>query len=328
MTNSAYIAGKVRCEICGSSIVYSDFIAQQNRTSFVCESFYCKQVIRDKETMPSAVYKFRLEHHRKIILQTKAKETARNIYREKIKQKEFSENQAILEQVMKTQAKPFPQPPYVISIPTGRADPQRLSETRFKIYKSHLETIIEKAFSEQPPDGIFDQVKTSSEELRAATELLEMNPSLKTVSEHLCATCKGGCCPEGGNIAFLRVSTMMRIRKMLPDHSAEELLNEYISRLSEQPIKNSCINQTQSGCSLPRELRASVCNVFFCKDIRDIHDKFENEACLAPVLAVRRSNDYWNRFDTSFENEIAQVVLIDEDDIREIELKLLKFEES
>lgn len=321
------VSSEVKCEVCDGPIRYSGFIEQQKNQSFVCESPYCKQFANERDTLPPDVYKFRLEHHRRLAHQQRSREAKRNRYREKIEQKEIFENQSILENVSSTRDESSVQNPYLVTIPTGRSNTRRLSESRIQTYKSHLQAIIEKAFTEQAVEDIAGQARLSSEKLINAGKIFEENPSLKTVSEHLCATCKGGCCADGGNHAYLTFSSIMRIRGNLPDHSAEEILDEYMSRLSDEPVEDSCINQTQTGCSLPVELRSNVCNIYFCNSVRDLHEKFADEECLTPVLAIRRSNDNWNRFDTSFENQIAEVVLIDGDSARQLKLSRLQLQD-
>ena len=274
--------------------------------------------------MVAGQYKLQIEQHRKAARKHEETERNKNAYRVKIEKKESSENQSILETVINTQAENLRQAPHVATVSSGSIKQVTLSDKRITSYRSHVETIIEQAFSGQLPKGIPDHAKNDAVKSAVVTRKIENNPALSVLNEQVCGICKGDCCKEGGNEAYLTVFTIKRVRESQPDLSAGEIFNEYLSRVSNITIGNSCINHTESGCALPRQLRSDTCNNFFCDELGNLVDKFENEPSKAPVLLIKRSNNYWNRFDNTFENNITDVVLINEDDIQTIDIRLIK----
>ena len=98
-----------------------------------------------------------------------------------------------------------------------------------------------------------------------------------------------------------------------PEISTEDLLNAYLSWISAATVEDSCINQTASGCALPRELRSDICNGFYCDPVKLYQKKLSGKNELGVVLAIQRSSTYWNRFDLGVNNEIVQTALIQED---------------
>jgi hypothetical protein len=84
-----------------------------------------------------------------------------------------------------------------------------------------------------------------------------------------CATCRGYCCREGGDSAYLDASTLRRIRAERPALSSAELLELYVAMIPEHSVANSCIFHGEQGCALPRELRSHTCNDFFCAPMCD-----------------------------------------------------------
>ncbi len=83
-----------------------------------------------------------------------------------------------------------------------------------------------------------------------------------------CATCRGECCTAGGTHAFLREDTVRRVRaqyaedaRPLTTRALEEL---YARHLPARHYRDSCVYHTTSGCALPRDLRANLCNRYVC----------------------------------------------------------------
>ena len=82
---------------------------------------------------------------------------------------------------------------------------------------------------------------------------------------HGCATCRGYCCRLGAdNNAFLDVPTLRRFRSLHPDLRRRRILDEYMSRIPETSAEGSCVYHGASGCTLPRQMRAAICNNYHC----------------------------------------------------------------
>jgi hypothetical protein len=84
-----------------------------------------------------------------------------------------------------------------------------------------------------------------------------------------CATCRGFCCREGGDSAYLDANTLRRIRAERPALSPADLVELYAAAIPERSVEHSCIFHGEHGCTLPRELRSHTCNDYFCQPLRE-----------------------------------------------------------
>jgi hypothetical protein len=79
-----------------------------------------------------------------------------------------------------------------------------------------------------------------------------------------CSLCKGWCCRNGEDHAFLDEKTLARVRCARPALDVRATLRLYVERVPEVGYKNSCIFHGKQGCTLDRPLRSDVCNSYFC----------------------------------------------------------------
>jgi hypothetical protein len=79
-----------------------------------------------------------------------------------------------------------------------------------------------------------------------------------------CGLCKGWCCRNGGDDAYLDDQTMFRIRRDLPDLDAAAVVRLYAKHVPQVAYEGSCIFHGSKGCTLDRSLRADICNSYFC----------------------------------------------------------------
>jgi len=319
-----YAPNETKCEVCADPLTYGEFLEQQNQLSLVCRSHDCRQILRWKETNPF-LFRQQLESHRRVHATRRQNAEEKRAFIERVLKRESSENRLILQSVLETSSGHSKQPPHVVSIPTGLSTPHRLSEDRLAAYKAHLEAIIDKCFSEEPVEAAGNPVENDYEKESICTGESHQSPQLTAIREQLCGICKGGCCAKGGNTAFLTESTIGRICLANPHLSAKDILHEYTSRISDQTMENSCVNQTRTGCALPRELRSDTCNNFYCRDLLKLQDQLVDESN-ATVLAIKRSFQDWNRIDGFFENRITEIALVKEDSIELIDIELAEIQ--
>jgi hypothetical protein len=83
-----------------------------------------------------------------------------------------------------------------------------------------------------------------------------------------CSLCKGWCCRNGQDHAFLDETTMARVRRARPVLDARAVLRLYVERVPEVGYKDSCIFHAKQGCTLDRSLRSEVCNEYFCDGLQ------------------------------------------------------------
>jgi hypothetical protein len=87
------------------------------------------------------------------------------------------------------------------------------------------------------------------------------------VARAACSLCRGWCCRNGGDDAFLDDQTMARVRRDRPQLDAQALLRIYVARVPELAYQDSCIFHGKRGCTLDRSLRADICNSYFCRGL-------------------------------------------------------------
>ena len=84
------------------------------------------------------------------------------------------------------------------------------------------------------------------------------------VARTACSLCKGWCCRNGEDNAFLDEGTMARVRCAKSALDVRAVLRLYVERVPEVGYQNSCIFHGKQGCTLDRSLRSDVCNSYFC----------------------------------------------------------------
>lgn len=89
------------------------------------------------------------------------------------------------------------------------------------------------------------------------------------VARTACSLCKGWCCSNGEDHAYLDEATMARVRRAKSALGARAVLRLYLERVPEVGYERSCIFHGKQGCTLDRSLRSDVCNSYFCDDLRN-----------------------------------------------------------
>lgn len=90
-----------------------------------------------------------------------------------------------------------------------------------------------------------------------------------------CTACQGHCCQQGrGRHAFLAQSVFENLFHLHPHLGMEEVIAFYVAALPDQSVKDACVFQSRTGCTLPRDWRSDVCNTYRCRDLIRLSDKF------------------------------------------------------
>jgi hypothetical protein len=84
------------------------------------------------------------------------------------------------------------------------------------------------------------------------------------VARAACSLCKGWCCRNGDDDAFLDNRTLARVRLARREMDERGVLQLYLERVPPAAHRDSCIFHSKRGCTLDRSLRADVCNSYFC----------------------------------------------------------------
>lgn len=100
-----------------------------------------------------------------------------------------------------------------------------------------------------------------------------------------CTACRGSCCRYGGDRAFLYPDHFRLLLRERPGLTKEQIQAEYLSRLPATAYHDSCVYHTETGCALPRELRANLCNTFLCGGLEEMIAAQPREGAPIPILA-------------------------------------------
>lgn len=131
--------------------------------------------------------------------------------------------------------------------------------------------------SEQRKNALADRLAEIAAEIRlgpseetTASYELGSRPTDMSFIGQACATCRGDCCQNGGDRAYLTRQTLKRVMDASPGISLEEVIRAYLDHVPEESYAGSCIYHTEKGCTLPGEKRSDTCNDFFCTGTRSL----------------------------------------------------------
>lgn len=296
------------CEICGDEIPFFEAINNKDRDWKICGAIECKNILEQQARLPETAFKVFLTSHRRVVEQRRQ----RIAVKEQLKKQEAQENELIFKQVVADYGQPEA-PKHRVILPQGHGEQVPLSQERIEKYKAHLTETIAEAFKYQSvADVPNDNNQEAHEKLLAKEQRFAKQPRLKAISDHFCMICKGGCCSRGREHAYISVSSIRRLLDAQPDYTEETLLQEYLAKLGETSSVNACINQTNTGCALPRELRSSTCNQFHCASVTKYQDKISSDDEIGPVVVVQRVNALWNHSYDGAPNDVARVLVVTE----------------
>ena len=176
-------------------------------------------------------------------------------------------------------------------IPAATHQISRLPAQRRCAFRDQLKSLIERAAARPPlpPEPL--QEDSSAEDAR-----------LQAASGNACACCQGSCCRGGAHThAYLGVETLQRYMAAHPDHSPRKVLASYMRHIDDTTCEGSCVYHRADGCSLPREMRADICNQFYCAGLREFR---------ANVPATGAARGF---FVATTDDEIQRAALVDEE---------------
>ena len=90
-----------------------------------------------------------------------------------------------------------------------------------------------------------------------------------------CATCRGHCCLTGGDHAYLDSRDIRRYWSTRPSATAASITRAYLAALPRRSYTGSCVFHGISGCTLPRPMRAEICNSFLCDGAQAMRTELE-----------------------------------------------------
>jgi hypothetical protein len=101
------------------------------------------------------------------------------------------------------------------------------------------------------------------------------------VARTACSLCRGWCCRNGADDAFLDEPTLARAAETIAD--AEAVIQHYLARVPVVAYEGSCIFHAERGCTLDRSMRSDVCNGYFCGGL---HAYVKGDDLVSPVMVI------------------------------------------
>lgn len=109
------------------------------------------------------------------------------------------------------------------------------------------------------------------------------------VTGRVCGFCTGRCCHLGGERqAFLRRQQLVRWVAAHPGTTLADATADYARHLPRRHAQGSCVYHGPQGCTLPRDMRADICNTYLCEPLKVVRQRADEGAPEGSVLAMAR----------------------------------------
>ncbi len=298
------------CDICGDPITAFKVSTNKSSPLNICQNVFCQRLHEQSKTMHPNAYKAHFDFQRKRILDHREKERIKDHHKRTIIQQQTEENQSILEQYQ-DKFEDDQKVLRIVSLPKGLEKIIPQQPERIKKYLDHVRKCVEEARRYKNESDIpQDQHLSSMEHATKIGSELQQNPALRQLSDQLCTLCKGGCCPVGADHGFVSSVTIWRTLKHSSDLTDEEILTRYEQHIPQESVEGACINQTATGCSLPREYRSDVCNGYYCDEVRKLQLEANETHVVPSLLVIQRDHTNWNRFEVGVESKVVWVGIL------------------
>jgi hypothetical protein len=172
----------------------------------------------------------------------------------------------------------------VAVVPKHRARPSRLPTARRTAFAEHLTALLRGARARfAAGERLAPNLPPSS-----APPLSSRDAQVDALLAATCAACRGACCHGGGpNHAYLREDAMLAYMQRFPDATDDDILAHYLSYVPERTLTGGCVYQRADGCTLPRNLRADICNRYLCPGLLSLRDRCGGDAPVQAYVAHR-----------------------------------------
>jgi hypothetical protein len=155
-----------------------------------------------------------------------------------------------------------PQSVGVAVVPASERNVVPLPKKRKSAFRRHLAAVLHEALDQLAGE---DDVAATPAYAQTAQQFGPEMPVLQTG----CATCRGHCCRLGGpRNAFLEAATLRRLMALQPDLRQRQVVGEYLKHMPSESVEDSCVFHGAAGCTLPRTMRADICNDYHCDGLQ------------------------------------------------------------
>ena len=118
-----------------------------------------------------------------------------------------------------------------------------------------------------------------------------------------CSTCRGHCCQQGGEHAFIHPHTILTYWEKRPGHRPAQVLEAYLSHLPQRSVHNSCMYHGDKGCTLPPDMTSHICKRFICRGAAELLNVAKE---VSPVAIAATRGDRVTRVAPAENQTLAQ----------------------
>lgn len=280
----------------------------------VCADHQCRMVFQQGGDMPAAAFTRHL--HQRVAVWRRQRE--RHRLRQAREEAQDREAAAVFA-AMTSRGDRVASPGLRLVVPSGHAPARPLSERRRRAYAAHLDAIIAAAFAAPAPEAASStaeppQAAVDAAQAVAPTAAPPPGEAAASFSGRLCGFCGGGCCADGGDVAYLSAQTVRRVAAADPDLDPRlhpgRLRAAYLARVAARTVAGSCIHHTRAGCSLPRSLRSDTCNAYACDALKRLQDGVAADPRVFRATVLRRRQNNWRRTEPELDNAIVAAAVL------------------
>lgn len=314
--------------------------AQKAPPYHCCGNFECRNILAKTTSMSAPQFANYLNFQSATIV---AREANAKLAAERLEEQlreEDEENQAAYHHYLQNNKSLSAISHPLLVIPSSSAPLATLTDERKKNFTELLESLLAEATK---ADFEYNEDhKTNEQKCLANNAYLEASAALSSINNKACGLCKGGCCTQGYDHAYLTAATFYRFMQLEPSLSPTMIMQEYLGRLPEESIAGSCLFHTQTGCALTREMRSDVCNGYLCNNLKSFNRQFSGEATedeanklagttaedknkvetqatsshhpIKGVVVISRALDNWRNKNHSGNNQIIRTIAIEPDE--------------
>lgn len=181
----------------------------------------------------------------------------------------------------------------VAVLPYNTDRPSRLPAERRALHTEHLRTCLAEARAaiSAAPWRREPQHALHTSEVPADSRSPAQRAEAALLLEG-CAACRGKCCREGGNHAFVTSELLEAYLRRFPLADDEAVVAHYLSHLVEKTMTHGCVYQGPGGCTLAPELRADICHRFHCTGLLMLKGQFAEAEPKRAYMVHRRGEGF------------------------------------
>ena len=173
-----------------------------------------------------------------------------------------------------------------LDLPLVRLEPEARDA-----FLAHLDSCIDEAFAcppgTRPEPSSFE--RPDDEDYRRRLREMEREEAALDAS---CIACRGRCCVQGrGTHAFLSPGSISFVRHQFPELGPEEVRDLYVERLPDRSVDSSCVYHGAVGCTLPRNIRADICNYWQCSGRWELRERLRHTG-ESRAIAIALAGDH------------------------------------